>query len=265
MLSYLKNKLVGKPLVERMQDIVNIYNNKEFNSYYPRIISLKSKEILKLVNSLGGINNEIGNKNYIKDKLLNWEQYNKIILNISKECYNRFNPSMIYTFNDEMHMVFYDQSDYQETYNNNINKILTTMTSFVSNKFTKEFIKNNIDMEFTVSGKYVEFRYEYEVLNYLIWRQFDCRRNNIITLYKCINSNVESMSLENITQELFHYLNDLNISYDDIQFIICGNILKKQKDNDKSSRKELIVINEVLHENFSHNLQKYIMNNYLIK
>jgi hypothetical protein len=266
MLAYLKNKLVGKSLVERMQNNVNIYNNKQFDSYYPRVISLKSKEILKLVNNLGKINNEID----IKNKLLNWKQYNKIILNVSKECYDRFNPSMIYSFNDEIHMVFYNQSDY-EIYNNNINKTLTIMTSFVSNKFTKEFIKNNIDVEFTVYGKYVEFKDEYEVLNYLIWRQFDCKRNNIITLYKCINSNVDSMSLDNITQELFHYLSDdLNISYEDIQYIICGNILKKRKYHNKSTsyfsktRKELQIINELLHDNFRHNLKKYILNNYLL-
>lgn len=268
MLSYLKNKFRGKPLVARMQDMVNVYNNKEFNNYYPIVISLKSKEILKLVNNLGKIDNEID----IKNKLLSWEQYNKILLNVSKECYDRFSPSMIYTFNDEIHMVFYNQSDYQGIYNNNINKTLTIMSSFVSNKFTKEFIKNNIDVEFTVYGKYVEFKDEYEILNYLIWRQFDCRRNNIITLYKCINSNVNSMSLENVTQELFHYLSDdLKINYEDIQYIICGNILKKRKYHDKKSnthftktRKELQIIHELLHSNFKHNLKKYIFNHYLL-
>lgn len=261
MLAYFKNKLLGKPLGERMRDIVGVYNDKQFENYFPRVISLKSREILRFVNNI--------EKDNIENKILKWKEYDKILLNVSKACYDRFNPSMIYTFNDEIHMVFYNQSDYDEYYNN-INKTLTTMASFVSNKFTKEFIKNNIDIEFTVNGKYAEFKQEFEVLNYLIWRQFDCRRNNIITLYKCINQNINSMSLENITQELFHYLSDLNISYDDIKFIICGNILKKRKYHNESTthftktRKELTIIYELLHENFSHNLKKYVIDNYLM-
>ena len=252
MLAYLKNKLLGKPLVERMQDIVSVYNDKQFESYYPRVISLKSREILKLLNGC--------ERDNIQNKILKWEEYNNMLLNVSKACYNRFSPSMIYAFNDEIHMVFYNQSDNEDYYNSNINKTLTTMSSFVSNKFNREFIKNNIDLEFTVNGKYVEFFQEYEVLNYLIWRQLDCKRNNIITLYKCINSNVNSMNLDNITQELFHNLSDLNISYNDIKCIVCGNILKKEID---LTRKEVKVMNEFLHENFENNLEKYVMNLYL--
>ena len=252
MLAYLKNKLLGKHLVERMQDIVSVYNDKQFESYFPRVISLKSREILRLVNNL--------EKDNVKNKILKWEEYNQILLSVSKACYNRFNPSMIYSFNDEIHMVFYNQSDYDEYYNNNINKTLTTMASFVSNKFTKEFIKNNIDIEFTVNGRYVEFKQEFEVLNYLIWRQFDCKRNNIITLYKCFNSEVNSKSLEDVTQELFHHLNDLNINYDNIKFIICGNILKKEID---SNRKELRIIYKFFNENFRNNLSQYVLNPYL--
>jgi hypothetical protein len=62
---------------------------------------------------------------------------------------------MIYPY--EIHMVFYNTSDYPDLYNGNINKTLTTMSSFASRLFTKEFMKNVLDFDFTVGAKYLEF------------------------------------------------------------------------------------------------------------
>lgn len=260
LLSYIKSKITPTYSIKtRMQELLKTYNDREFNSFQPYIVSLKSKEILEFLNFPSAS---------IQDKINLLKNYNEILLNVSKQCYNRFNPSMIYTFNDEIHMVFYNTSDYPDLYNGNIHKTLTTMSSFATYFFIKEFIKYNIDFEFTIGAKYVEFNPEYETLNYLTWRQLDCKRNNIITLYKYINSDVTHKSLDDVTQSLFHHLSDLNITHDELQFLIYGNVLKKElvyveHKEDISPRKEFNTSHELLHENFKENLRKYILNNYL--
>jgi hypothetical protein len=242
-----------------MQNLLYKCNGHEFGSYQPYIVSLKSKEILEYINA---------SSQSINEKIQNWREYNKVLVNISKECYNRFNPKMMYTFNDEIHMVFYNTSDYPDLYNGNVNKTLTSMSSFATRLFTKEFSKNGLDFEFTIHAKYAEFRQEYECLNYLVWRQLDCKRNNIITLFHYIQDDVTYLSLEEVTQRLFHYLNDINLTYKDLEFLINGNILKKElvyvdSKDDMLTRKEINVLHEVLHENFKENLRKYIYNTYL--
>lgn len=264
LLKNIKNNFTYKyPLKIRMQDLIKKFNDNKFDIYKPYIISLKSKEILEYLNY---------NSSSIEDKINQWKNYNNILLNVTQLCYNRFNPSMIYTFNDEIHMVFYDTLDYPDLYNRNINKNLTIITSFVTHHFTKEFIRCNLDFEFTISSKYIEFSLEYETLNYLVWRQLDCKRNNIITLIKYFNNNIKSVNLTDITQELFHNLHDLNITFTDLEFLIHGNILKKELiDNDiitsqcytNKSRKRIKISHNLLYKNFKENLDKYILNKYL--
>ena len=255
-LIFIKNNLTKKSLKNRMQALVKKYNGNTFESYKPYIITIKSKEILEYVNFT---------KNSIKDKIINWNVYNKILLNVSNDCYNRFSPNMIYSFNDEIHMVFYNMNDYPELYNGNINKMLTTVSSFVTRQFTKEFVSKNIDFEFTLNAKYVQFDTEYETLNYLIWRQNDCKRNNIITLYKYYNNNVSYMSLLDITQKLDDNMSsEEKILYEyDLNNIIYGIVLKKElfnvdSENKCMNRTVMSVDNVIFANDFKSKLKKYV-------
>lgn len=255
-------KYSGVSLKARMQTLLNKHNNQTFSRFKPCIISLKSKEIIQYLNSTKCVGPA--------EKITQFKNYNDILLSVSNSCYSRFNPSMIYTFNDEIHMVFYNTSDYPDHYDGNINKTLTTMSSYASILFTKEFIKRNIDFDFTINAKYAEFNKEYETLNYLVWRQHDCKRNNIITLYKYFNKDVTGISLDDITQRLFHNLKDINIIYENIEFLMHGNILKKElvyiQTNDQINllcRKELNISHTLFHKNFTENLRKYILNTHL--
>lgn len=252
-------------LKNRMQDTLSEYNNKEFTSYQPYIISLKSKEILQYLNT---------KKTSVKEKIEDWQEYNTLLLKVSQECYDRFNPRMVYAFNDEIHLVFYNISDYPDLYNGNVTKTLTTITSFATTQFTREFTKRNLDFDFTIHAKYAEFVKEYEALNYLVWRQLDCKRNNVITLFKYFQDDVKYLLLDDVTQSLFHNLSDLDVTYEHVKFLINGNVLKKEivyidsntkneESEEMSSRKELSISNELLHENFKENLRKYIYNVYL--
>jgi hypothetical protein len=243
----------------RMEDIVNSYNNAYFEEYKPYVISIKSKEILEYINAI---------QDSFEEKIQRFSDYNKILTSVSKECYRRFNPNVIYSFNDEIHLVFVDSLDFPYLYNNNINKIITTIVSVITRQFTKEFLSVNIDFNFTCSGKYAIFKHEFEVLNYLIWRQNDCKRNNTFTLYKYFDENLHGKSLQYMSKALSFYLSKLELSFD-LRKIIYGNILKKEiiyvenKDKELSIKKIVTTDHDILSLNFDENLQKLIYNRYL--
>ena len=184
---------------------------------------------------------------------------------------------MIYAFNDEIHMVFYNLSDYPELYNGNKIKMLTTVSSFATRQFTKEFISKNIDFEFTLNAKYVQFDIDYEILNYLVWRQNDCKRNNIITLYKYYNNNVNCMSLLDITKKLDDNmpLEEKTLYEYDLNNIIYGLVLKKEsfsvpcrtdgfdigkvEDVDGFMHRTVINVDNVIFaDDFKSNIKKYV-------
>jgi hypothetical protein len=94
-------------------------------------------------------------------------------------------------------------------------------------------MKHNIDLDVNFFGQFVEFNIDYEVLNYLIWRQMDCKRNTISLLYKCVNfedflsmtESIDNMSIENM-------LFDINKKLDkkvecDYKNLLTGNVIKK--------------------------------------
>lgn len=232
-----KLRTFNKSLNYRMREILSEYNNNTFNSNKPYIISIKSKKILDYVNC---------KEDSIEDKLYSWNEYNNILVEISKRCYYYFNPSLIYSFNDEIHLVFYNEHD---NYNGNINKTLTTAVSFV----TRLFAKKLDDYVFTFHGKYIQFNTEYETLNYLIWRQNHCKINNTNTLLK--------YSENKLTEDNINWQSPSNILY--------GNILKKEliyiQDKNKEMINRKIISNHtiLLKDNFNENLQKYIYNEYL--
>lgn len=247
------NRLLNftKSLNQRMRELLFKYNNGTFDNSKPYIISLKSKKILEYVNNIN---------NSINEKVDSWYEYNKLLVDISKQCYVRFNPSLIYTFNDEIHLVFYNDNN---TYLGNINKTLTTIVSFVTYLFAKESSYS----DFTFYGKYIQFDTTYETLNYLIWRQNDCKRNNIITLYKYFDENCNELSLLNIINKLDNL--EFDITNETLYPILYGNILKKELVYSEDKNKELInrkvIVNSsiLLSDNFTENLQKYIYNEHL--
>ena len=241
----------GVSINTRMENILKFYNDRKFEDYKPYILSFKSREILEYFNQpLICISNKINDL----------REYNDMLLNVAKKCYDRFNPLFMYAFNDEIHFVYFNVSDYNDLYNGNVNKTLTSMSSFIARLFTKEFMNKGLDFDFTIKGKYAEFKDDYEALNYIIWRQLDCKRNNAITLMKYFDNNFNKQKLEDIIQNLFHQLNDNGINYDDIEFIINGNVLQKRLIYEDKTRKKMDISHELLNINFSENLDKYFVN-----
>lgn len=274
-LNYLHNCFLDKvsttenEIKTRMTKFINRYN-KKCHSFKPHIVSLKSRQILSLVNHLSNV----------EDKMSFIEKFNTIMVNISKQLYLKYDPHMIYTFHDEIHLVFYYNENGDYIYSGNVNKIITALVSSASIEMAKELSKQGIDLDFVYSGQFIEFDDDYEVLNYLIWRQLDCKRNTVTLLYKCVNlenflNNKEcNLKLDVMEKNVAWFVkSDLNKYY-------TGNIIKKtlyyktrdvpkiifnknENENENESvvtRKKFEIENLYFADNFKENLNKYVRN-----
>jgi hypothetical protein len=257
------NEIYSPTLQKRMQHLTT---PSRFHPYKGHIISLKSKELLEYINKP---NVEFNTK---------FSNFNQILNNVSKSLYLRYSPNMIYSFNDEINLVFFhNENDTEYIYGDDINKTITSMTSYASIQFMKEFTSNKLDIEFVINGKYVEFDEDYEMLNYIIWRQNDCYRNNLSVLHNNYNKgSIHSMSivdvilsLEQLEKEKQEADGIKRINFGMEMAFFYGNIIKKEivykEINGKMvCKKELNIDNEtILKWNFDENVQKYIYNKLL--
>lgn len=269
---YLSNKVTSisddSEIKKRMTKYIN-KNNKKCHPFKPFVVSLKSRQILSYFNYLTKID----------EKLKFIEKFNEIMIEVSKKLYIQYDPHMIYTFQDEIHLVFFYNENGNYIYSGDINKIITTIVSYTSIEMTKILAKRSINLDFVYKAQFVEFDKDYEILNYIVWRQLDCKRNIITLLYKCIN-------LENFldNKDKHNYLkldvmekNVYDILKEKLELHCTGNILKKSlfytntknpkvvfnKENEHNNlivRKQINVENFYFSEKFKEYLNKYIKN-----
>lgn len=260
----------------RMKHYLSRYNS-ECHYYKPRIISLKSKKLLFFVNHL----------TTLEEKLEILKEHNQMLIDVCSKLYKRFDPHMIYTFNNEIHLVFYYNDEGNVLYYGDVNKLITSIVSYASIYMEKKLSEKGINIDFIFNGEFVEFDKDYETLNYIIWRQLDCKRNNTVLLYRCLKQNdildnkltLDKIKNEEMRQELENYT-----SID--ESIFNGNIIKRQlyykeqssketsikemqnnkeskrewSENGMYTRKRLVVDNINLVNNFKENARKYIYN-----
>lgn len=251
-----------KSLDVRMRKNVKRHNDKTYHGFKPFIVSLKSKQLLNYTSHVKNVNDKIKELELIQD----------VLFEVGKKIYEKFNPHLIYTFQNEVNVVFYYNENGIYLYNGNIMKTVTSSASFVSVEVSKLLYKRGIDIDLHFTGQFVEFDIDYEVLNYLIWRQMDCRRNTITLLYKCLNITsflngeciIEKVKIEEM-------VNDLKTNSIDVEnafyHLLTGNVIKKRIFySEKDKNKELIIRRSVgvehikFSENFKSNYQKYIIN-----
>jgi tRNA(His) 5'-end guanylyltransferase len=203
----------------RMKNLESKYNSKSCHPYKPHIFSLKSKKLLCYINEMSSLN----------DKMKFYNVYNSMLRSVCSKLYDRFDPSMIYTFNNEIHLVFYYNEDGNYQYEGNINKLLTNITSYASIIMNESLKENKMEMDFTFDSTFVEFDLEYECLNYIVWRQLDCKRNVVTLLYKCHKNdktlNLTGIKLKDLQNEL--YANYPNFKQE-INNLMYGTVLKKE-------------------------------------
>jgi hypothetical protein len=230
-------------LYERMSGYIK-HNNVVFKKYNGYIITIKSVDVLKKLNTVKRFDN----------KVLELEAHNELLKQACIELLKEIQPTLIYSFNNEIHLVFND-SNY--LYNGNITKKLSKCVSLSTIALSKAFNRSIV-----CTGYAVEFYKNHEILNYLIWRQYDCKRNTLNLLYKCKNPDKEIPKLSVIE-------NDIEIN----KKIIYG-IFVKQKlvtINDKKQKEYLrntIVIEEdgelLFDKDFDNNLENLINSKYIL-
>ena len=175
---------------------------------------------------------------------------------------------MVFTFLNEIHLVFFYNEEGNYIYDGNINKTITMMSSSISVNFCKQLHIRGIDLDFTFTGQIVEFDKDYETLNYLIWRQNDCRRNTISLLYKCLHLD---LFLENVLDlnkkllEMKKYID--NILNEDVEtslvHLLRGNIIKKHKQMQKKTnimvtRNTLFIEHFLFVDDFDKTFERYV-------
>lgn len=236
-------------LVDRMN--VLKWRSEDYSDYCPFVVSLHSKKILEAINFVESVDKKM--------ESLYW--YRSIFVDVCRKLYNRFDPSMIYIMNNEIHMVFYRSLETPDPlYMGNIHTLLSTITSFATRELDR-YLGQSLD--FTFVARYIEFPKEYEVLNYLVYRQLDCRRNNTTLLYKCLfkdahyegTLDINGLSVEDMTQILAEKGVESG-KFTDLEATFNGVTLKRTET--ATARKTIEVITPIFSSGFRDNFQKLI-------
>jgi hypothetical protein len=206
----------NETLKDRMRFKVEHYNSGMFDKNQMYVISVKSKKLLEFLNEK--------TLTYFQ-KLREFEEHNKILQKVCRLAYKRFNPKMIYSFNDEFHFVFDERYEKHPLYNCNINKKLTSITSFLTHHLTNELSSQGIELELVMSAKWVNLNFDFETLNFLIFRQNHCLNNNIRLLYHYFNPDYDTLSLEEIINRFMNIPESSSITDN----IIYGNLFQDEK------------------------------------
>jgi tRNA(His) 5'-end guanylyltransferase len=254
MISAIYNYLFGSKkdvssLHDRME--ANISNWNKMNSSAPSfVISLKSKSLLKYLKKETDFtkkNEELGQNNISLKK-------------VCKMLYDKYDPVLIYCFNNEINLAF--TTDDNTLYNGNISKFVCKIASHASVWFTKELNQRGVDIDIVFEGIFAEFSKCCELLNYLIWRQFDCRRNTVTSLYK---SFIKNGTVDNVA--VHHMADCFNVPKDLMYGIIMKKgmfVFTKGNENHMLVRNKIVAEHFYLADNFDKVLDKYIKTKFLV-
>ncbi len=115
------------------------------------------------------------------------ERLRNIFIEVSKDFIKEFNPKYVYTFSDEINILFT-----QVPFNGRVEKINSVFPSFVSSSFTKHLLlsKENFDVDLTklkpVSFDSRIITTSKHIRDYFKWRQDEAWRN-------CLNAYAQSI------------------------------------------------------------------------
>ena len=159
-LIYSKLPTTVVPLPQRMSFYLEKYNSFKSHSFKGHIVIIKSKKILEVFNAN-------------KTSLEKLDMIHSSMISICQSLMEKYNPRLIYTFNDEIHLAFmYDDDDYSRyMFDGNVHKLLTHISSSTS-YFISKF--NLLSLNPEVTAKFVQFNNDYELLNFIAWKQSHC-------------------------------------------------------------------------------------------
>lgn len=258
---YSKKDESMQSLSDRMTNLIRKYNNNNVHYYKSFVVSLKSRGVLNYVNKLSTVD----------EKLNFYQEYNKVLVKVCEKLYGYFDPSCIYTFNNEIHLIYHYNNYGNYMFNGNINRLLTSISTFAAIEMSKNLKLSNIELNnMFYEGTFVQFNKKYEVLNYLIWRQHDCYRNTLSNVYTCYKNG--SLEKEQREKNVLHNikLNEIEDELkrfdikDDVLYgmLVKKEIYYKENETDKNqmvTRKKYTIISKDLSLEFSKNLKCYIV------
>jgi len=256
-------------LDERMKNISD-KNNTKCHSYKPHVITIKSKKILSYLKSIS-----LSNLSF-DEKKIKINELNDVLIEVCKSIYIQYDPNLIYCYHNEINIVFFYKENGNYLYDGNINTLLTNLVSYTTLKMNQELQKISNLNDFIFTGKFIEFDKDYEILNYIIWRQINCKRNTLSLFYKCLYKNKDIDNIKTTDMQICLDKKDINIDkfltgnilkkilyYKNSDFVICDNTSKHESEKELISRKCICVQNFYLYDNFSENFFKYIKNKIL--
>lgn len=232
-------------LSKRMENAVDSFNNQSIHCYKPFVVSINSKKILK----------NLKLKTSFDEKVVQFSEHYEQMNKVTSELYNYFAPTFMYYFNNEIHLVFYPDENGNYMFNGNVHKIMTSIVSHAT------FVATKMNMDCVFTGTYLEFSKEYETMNYIIWRQFDCYRNTMTLLHKCVSDeDLQNKSIDEIENTLSEHHSIPNI-------IKYGVVLKKEMcikpcETDLQHpkyRRELKLFSYNLSDDFKTSMRKFLL------
>lgn len=235
-------------LSSRMSEQLDEQNSETYNEYSPYVCTFSSTDLLKYINKV----------DHIDIKLMLLYKINKIFENISITLFKKYNPTLIYFFNNEFTLLFVPEINNELMFNGNINKTLTHISSNISILVTKELNNIHINKSFIFTGKTVEFSNHHEAFNYLIWRQFDCKRNNTNLFYRCAfpKQNLSCLTSSKMLEELHKH--NVNIDADILHGYIVSKDQETLQDDFTYNRNKYVAYHDLLGSNFHHFFEFYI-------
>lgn len=163
-ISYYARLLLSKipknvvPLPQRMDFYLDKYNSFKSHSYKGHVVVIKSKRILDLFKSS-------------KNSLEKLDMIHSSMINICHGLMEKYNPRLIYTFSDEVHLVFMYNDNTSYIFNGNVHKLLTNVSSTMAFLISKFGL---ISVNPEITAKFVQFSNDYELLNFIAWKQSHC-------------------------------------------------------------------------------------------
>lgn len=174
-----------------LDSTANGSNQTRFHPFKCHVISIKSNVLQKLMYS--------SNESLIQLSSV----LKKVAAGVFK--YNNIHPAFVYTVTDEIHVGFVYNEYGHWHFNGNVNKTITMLTSYVTSAFHQNCYIDLAPEFYAVS---CEFDVDYELLNYIVWRQIECYRNNMNAFYRHSTGKEEShVKLVDVEQ----YLRENNV------------------------------------------------------
>jgi hypothetical protein len=187
---FYKNKNSESEILDnKMRLMLEKCNSGNFSNDQMYIISVRSKSLAKFLNEKSPS---------FGQKLREFEEHNIILNKICKSLFKKFAPMMIYAFNDEFLLVF-NRSKIKV----NINKRLTSITSYITQLLTIEMINQDINLDLVLSAKWISFINNFDVLNYIVSRQSRCTLLNLNLLH-CYFEKIERKSKDKLQLDILN-------------------------------------------------------------